>query len=81
MPLSRDDRRRLRRAERAVKRMKGMDRAIFLAVRVDELSYSQIAAKFGIDIADVEQRFAACLEILVQATEQEGPWWLEIWPW
>lgn len=80
-PTSREDRFRLRRAERAVDRMQGMDRKVFLAIRVDEQSYSQIAERFDISVADVERHFASSLRILMKAMDEKDPWWWKFWPW
>jgi DNA-directed RNA polymerase specialized sigma24 family protein len=73
--MSREDRLRLWRAERAVGRMEEMDRKVFLAIRVEELSYSEIAARFGISVADVEWHFAGSLRVLVTAMDEKDPWW------
>lgn len=78
---SREERLRLRRAERAVDRMHGMDRQVFLAIRVDEQSYSQIAERFEISVADVERHFASSLRILMRAMDEKDPWWWKFWPW
>lgn len=79
--MSREERLRLRRAERAVDRMQGMDRNVFLAIRVDEQSYPQIAERFDIGVADVERHFASSLRILMQAMDEKDPWWWKFWPW
>ena len=73
--MSREDRLRLWRAERAVDRMEEMDRKVFLAIRVEELSYSEIAARFGITVADVEWHFAGSLRVLTSAMDEKDPWW------
>lgn len=78
--VSRKDRLCLWRAERAVDRMHGMDRKVFLAIRVDEMSYSQIAARFDISVADVEAHFAASLRIMMKAMDEKDPWWWKFWP-
>lgn len=81
MLMSREDRQRLRRAERAVGRMSHLERDVFLAIRVDELSYPEIAAKFGMSVAEVEQHFAASLDVLLKVMEEKDPWWWKFWPW
>ena len=78
--MSREQRLQLWRAERAVDRLPRMTRKVFLAIRVDELSYSQIAARFGISIADVEAHFAASLRIMMKAMDEKDPWWWKYWP-
>lgn len=81
MLMSRADRQRLRRAERAVRRMSDLERAVFLAIRVDELSYPEIAAKFGMSVAEVEQHFAGSLAVLMNALDEKDPWWWKFWRW
>jgi DNA-directed RNA polymerase specialized sigma24 family protein len=78
--MSREDRLRLRRAERAVDRMEEMDRKVFLAIRVEELSYSEIAARFQITVAEVEWHFAGSLRVLMKAMDEKDPWWWQFCP-
>ena len=73
--MSREDRLRLWRAERAVDRLEEMDRRVFLAIRVEELSYSEIAEKFGITVPDVEAHFAVALRVLFEVMDEKDPWW------
>lgn len=75
MRMSREDKLRLWRAERAVDRLPCMTRKVFLAIRVEELAYSQIAARFGISVADVEAHFAVALRVLFQVMDEKDPWW------
>lgn len=77
--MSRDDRLRLWRAERTVDRMEEMDRKIFLAIRVEELSYPEIAERFGITVAEVEWHFAGALRVLMIAMDEKDPWWWRFW--
>lgn len=74
-PMSREDRLRLWRAERVVDRMHGMHRKVFLAIRVEEMTYPQIAARFNISVADVEAHFAASLRIMMKVMDEKDPWW------
>lgn len=71
----------LRRAEGAVRRMSDIERSVFLAIRVDELSYAEVATKLGISAAEVERNFAASLDVLVRVVEQKDPWWWNFRPW
>ena len=71
----RAERLRLWRAERVVDQMHGMDRMVFLAIRVDEMTYPQIAERFDISVADVENHFAASLRIMMKAMDEKDPWW------
>ncbi|KGB59028.1 sigma factor-like helix-turn-helix DNA-binding protein [Sphingopyxis sp. LC363] len=72
---ARAERLRLWRAERAVDRMRGLDRKVFLAIRVDEMRYPEIAERFGISVAEVEKHFAASLRIMMSAMDEKDPWW------
>ena len=72
---SREERLQLWRAERAVDRLPRMTRKVFLAIRVEELSYSQVAARFGITVADVEAHFAVALRMLAKHMDEKDPWW------
>ena len=73
--MSREERLALWRAERAVDRLPRMTRKVFLAIRVEELRYSEIAARFDISIADVEAHFAVALRILMKVMDEKDPWW------
>ena len=73
--MSREERLALWRAERAVDRLPCMTRKVFLAIRVEELRYSEIAARFGISVADVEAHFAVALRIMMKAMDEKDPWW------
>ena len=75
MRMSRDDKLHLWRAERAVDRLPRMTRKVFLAIRVEEMRYSEIAEKFGISVADVEEHFAVALRVLARAMDEKDPWW------
>ena len=77
--LSRAERRQLRRAERAVDCMSPMQREIFLAIRVDERSYSDIAALHGITVEDVEHHFAGALRILDRHMHERYHKWWQFW--
>jgi RNA polymerase sigma-70 factor (ECF subfamily) len=70
------DQRNLRGARRAVRRMNPMEREIFLAMRFENATYEELAARLGIGVADVEVHFASSIVLLVQAMrDEERPWW------
>lgn len=70
------DQRYLRGARRAVGRMNPMEREIFLAMRYENTTYEELAARLGTSVADVEDHFAASIVIFVQAMrDEERPWW------
>lgn len=77
--LSRAERRQLRRAERAVDHMSPVEREIFLGIRVDELSYAEVAALHGITVTDVERHFAAALRILDRHMHERHHKWWQFW--
>jgi RNA polymerase sigma-70 factor (ECF subfamily) len=77
--LSRAERRQLRRAERAVDRMSPMQREIFLSIRVDELSYAEVAALHSITVAEVEHHFAGALRILDRHMHERHHKWWQFW--
>lgn len=72
---------RRRRIRCAIRRMRDIERDIFLAVRLGDMGYDAIAAKFGISVAEAERHFAASLSTLMQAMEERDPWWWRFWPW
>ena len=73
--MSREQRLQLWRAERAVDRLPRKNRKVFLAIRVEDLRYYEIAARFGISVADVEAHFAVALRILMKVMDEKDPWW------
>ncbi|ASR51555.1 sigma factor-like helix-turn-helix DNA-binding protein [Blastomonas fulva] len=77
--LTRAARRQLRRAERAVDNMSPMQREIFLAIRVDELSYAEVAAMHGITVTQGEHHFAGALRILDRHMHERHHKWWQFW--
>jgi DNA-directed RNA polymerase specialized sigma24 family protein len=77
--LSRPQRQQLRRAERAVDNMSPMQREIFLCVRVDELSYGEVAAMHRITVAEVEYHFAGALRIVDRHMHERNHKWWQFW--
>lgn len=77
--LSQAEQRQLRRAERAVDAMSPMQREIFLSIRVDELSYAEVAALHGITVTEVEQHFAGALRILDRHMHERHHKWWQFW--
>lgn len=74
--LSPDERRRLRRYERAVDRMMPMQRAIFLGHVVEDLTYRELADKNDISIIEVEcHMWRALAQVDDCTTEKNHPWW------
>lgn len=73
------ERRQLRRAERAVDHMSPVEREIFLAICVDELSYAEAAALRDITVAEVEQHFAGALRVLDRHMHERHHKWWQFW--
>ena len=74
--LSADERRRLRRYERAVDRMMPMQRAIFLGHVVEDLSYRELADKYDISVIEVEcHMWRALAQVDDCRTEKNHSWW------
>lgn len=77
--LTRAERRQLRRAERAVDHMTPIEREIFLGIRVDELSYIEVARIHDITVAEVEHHFAGALRILDRHMHERHQKWWQFW--
>jgi len=61
----------LTRLENAVASLPDLEREVFLAMRLDGLSYAAIAARTGRSEEEIERRFAAAL-LSIQETLDEG---------
>jgi len=73
----------LSRLERAVRRMPTLQREIFLAIRLDDLSYPEIADRTGVSAREVERQFANGLLCIHRALNQPArePIWKRLFPW
>jgi RNA polymerase sigma-70 factor (ECF subfamily) len=66
----------IRRLEAAVERMPRIRREIFLARRLDGLSYEEIASRTGVPLKRVERHMAkALLTIDAYLAVGRPPWW------
>ena len=67
------------RLEAAVRSLRRLDREVFLAIRLDAMSYEQIAACTRLSVRQVEQHFARALrEVSAFMRDQPTPrrrWW------
>lgn len=52
---------RLRKIERAIRKLPRFQREIFCAIRFDDLSYDEIAERTGLSAVEVERLFAKSL--------------------
>ena len=80
--MSSDDPERLERLEQAVGRLPLMTREIFLARRVDGLSYAEIAELTGLSERQVERQMARAIARLVRLVDDEPlRRWERLLPW
>lgn len=65
------------RLEAGLERMPKLRREIFLAIRLDDASYAEIAERTGLSVEQVERHFAQSMLSLRDALEgrQSAPWW------
>jgi RNA polymerase sigma-70 factor (ECF subfamily) len=61
----------LRRLEQAMLRLKPKTRAIFLARRLDGLSYAEIAERTGLSVWGVEKQMAKAIEIIDRLMDRD----------
>jgi RNA polymerase sigma-70 factor (ECF subfamily) len=67
----------LQRLDTGLRRMPKRRRMIFLAVRLDDASYAELAERTGLAVRQVEREIAAALLQLDDALcgRQSLPWW------
>jgi len=76
--LERPDPETLRKLEAAVASMPRLRREIFLAVRLDAMTYAQIAEVTGLSVTQVERHMARAMRHLVSVMSDHPvsrPWW------
>ena len=67
---------RLERLEKAVGRLPRTTREIFIARRVDRLSYEEIAERTGLSEPQIQRHMARAIAKLVRLTDDEPlSWW------
>ena len=70
------DMRRLRRLEAALLAMPRIQREIFLAIRLDNMPYDEIARRTGLTVGQVERHFAQSIyKLLKQMRGRRLSWW------
>ncbi|QDX25068.1 RNA polymerase subunit sigma [Sphingomonas suaedae] len=66
----------LKRMERAVRKLPRLQREIFLAARLDNLSYVEIAERTGLTAGQVEREIAkALVSIARRMARRPRRWW------
>jgi RNA polymerase sigma-70 factor (ECF subfamily) len=61
--------------------MTELQRAIFWAMRFEEIGYPELAERHGISTDDVQAEFTAALTIFFRTLREPEPWWRRLWPW
>lgn len=65
-----------KRIERAVRKLPRLQREIFLAARLDDMSYAEIAERTGLSVGQVEREIAkALVSIARRMNRQHRRWW------
>lgn len=73
------DRLALKRIERALRKLPRLQRDIFLAARLDDLSYAEIAERTGLAVRDVERHIANALVSIERRLRKPPRRWWRIW--
>ncbi|MBU0555674.1 MAG: RNA polymerase subunit sigma [Alphaproteobacteria bacterium] len=70
----------IERLEAGLQRMPKLRREIFLAIRLDGLSYAEIAERTGLSVEQVERHFAESMSALCDAIDgrNSAPRWKRI---
>jgi RNA polymerase sigma factor (sigma-70 family) len=71
MPEQLDDAELLRRLERAIRTVPRRTREIFLAHRLDDMSYAEIAQRTGLSVREVERHMARAIYRLCREVDRE----------
>lgn len=67
---------RLKKIERAIRKLPRLERAVFCAIRFENLTYPQIAERHGLTVAEVEAVFArALLNVMRRLDWKPRRWW------
>jgi RNA polymerase sigma-70 factor (ECF subfamily) len=76
MPEQLDDAELLRRLERAMRMLPRPTREVFLAHRLDDMPYREIAERTGLSVREVERHMARAISMLVRLTDGKPlRWW------
>lgn len=73
----------IERLEAGLRRMPKIRREIFLALRLDDLSYEEIAERTGLSVKQVERHVARSMLMLLDAVDgrRPAPWWKRLFRW
>jgi RNA polymerase sigma-70 factor (ECF subfamily) len=82
MPEQLDDAELLRRLEHAIRTVPRRTREIFLAHRLDDMSYAEIAQRTGLSVREVERHMARAIYRLCKEVDREPlRWWERLRRW
>jgi RNA polymerase sigma-70 factor (ECF subfamily) len=59
--------------------MTDRQRAIFWAMRLEEVSYPELAKRHGISADEVQAEFTAALILFTRILREPEPWWRRLW--
>ena len=79
MPEQPDDAELLRRLERAMRKVPRKTREVFLAHRLDDMSYNEIAERTGLSVRDVERHMARAICAIDRSLNGPPLRWWERW--
>jgi RNA polymerase sigma-70 factor (ECF subfamily) len=79
MPEQLDDAELLRRLDRAMRTVPRQTREIFLAHRLEGLSYREIARRTGLPVRGVERHIARAILAIDRSLNGRPSRWLERW--
>ena len=66
----------VKRMERAVRKLPRLQREIFLAARLDDMSYVEIAERTGLTVREVEREIARALVSIARRMDRRPRrWW------
>jgi RNA polymerase sigma factor (sigma-70 family) len=74
-----DDAEILRRLERAMRRVPRTTREVFLAHRLDDMSYTEIAERTGLSPRDIERHMTRAIIAIDRSLNEPPRSWWERW--
>jgi RNA polymerase sigma-70 factor (ECF subfamily) len=75
-PLTPEQQEILERMEKIMLRLPRMTREIFMAHRLDDMPYEEIARRTGLSVRKVERHMACAIAALARGLDDDPrPWW------
>lgn len=69
----------IKRLERAVRKLPRLQREIFLAIRLDDMDYVEIAERTGLSVGEVERQVAKALLSIDRRMDKQPRRWWHLW--